>query len=144
VPEGLLDDLDVLPVQVRTMKLGDLYALHLLNADGSTELVLLDLGTNELGRVTGMALYTGPDGQAQREHLGKFTAPDDALLAIYPVTYEELHEAMSPGRPASVLLDGEKVAGSVFRGMLKSELGLPIKYPRFFEVDRIFHSRRSE
>ena len=120
-------------LEEREVILSDLYALHLINEDGSTELALLDLGRNDLGRVTGIAVYTTSDGQAQREHLAGFTAPDDALLGIYPVTHEELHEAMSSGRPATVLLDGEKVAGSVFRGMLKTELGLPIKQSRYLE-----------
>jgi hypothetical protein len=42
---------------------------------------------------------------------------------------------MQRNMPTSVFIDGRKVAGSVFRGMLKSELGLPIKDPRIIRLD---------
>ncbi len=36
---------------------------------------------------------------------------------------------------SSVFLDGKKLARSVFVGMLKTELGLPIKHPQWVRLD---------
>jgi hypothetical protein len=42
---------------------------------------------------------------------------------------------MNRGEPSSVYLDGKKLAGSVFRGIVKTELGLPIKHPQWVRPD---------
>jgi hypothetical protein len=57
------------------MAKNDLYALYLVAGDDE-EIAHLDLGRDdELGQVTGIAIYTSPDGKIQREHLAKFTPP---------------------------------------------------------------------
>jgi hypothetical protein len=42
---------------------------------------------------------------------------------------------MNRGYPSFLYLDGRKLAGSVFRGMLMTELGLPIKHPRWVRLE---------
>jgi hypothetical protein len=106
------------------------------------EIVLLDLGRNEDGRVLGMAVYTSPVGEAQDEHLSTYT--QSMPLTIAPVSLEELLEAMRRSMPNSVFLDGQKIAGSVFMGMVKEELGLPIQHPRSFKAERIFKKHEEE
>jgi len=99
----------------------DLYTLYSVNEASEEEIVLFDLGREEgLGQIMGMAVYTTPDGQSQREHLAKFSAPDAGLLVVYPITCEELLAALNQHAPTSVLLDGRKIAGSVLKGMLKN------------------------
>jgi len=88
-----------------------------------------------------MAVYTTHHGEAQREHLSKFTAPAiEAELAIWAVSPEELLDAMNRHMPTRVFFNDTKLAGSVFRGMLKEELSLPIKHPQrsHLEAERIF------
>ncbi len=49
------------------------YVLKLVEGEeGDGEIAYLDLGKDEqFGQLVGMALYTTPDGQAQREDLNK-------------------------------------------------------------------------
>ena len=56
-------------------------------------------------------------------------------MVVSPVTREELLDEMNQIVPSSVFLDGKKLVGSVFREMIKGELGLPIKHPRPVRID---------
>ena len=85
----------------------------------------------ELGAVMGMAVYTAPDGDVQREDLANW----EGEAMISPVSREDLLDAMDRIYPSSVFLDGKKLAGSVFKGLLKGEIGLPIKHPRPIRLD---------
>jgi hypothetical protein len=81
----------------------------------------------EFGRILGIAVYTTPEGEAQREDLEGYEG-----TMVAPVSAEDLLEAMQRGNPSSVFLDGRKFAGSVFLELLKEELGLPIRRPRLY------------
>ena len=86
--------------------------------EGNGEIALLDLGKDEeLGQLVGMALYTTPDGQAQREDLNKHRG----ALMIARVSHEELLDAVERVMPTSVFVDGKQVAGSVFIRMLRED-----------------------
>jgi hypothetical protein len=104
------------------------HALCVQDEDGTEEIAFLDLGKDEdLGQLVGMAVYTtGADGEAQREDLNKYRG----TVAIASVNAEDLLDAMNRGVPTSVFIDGEKVAGSVFKARIKDELGIPLKRPR--------------
>jgi len=104
------------------------YVLKLVEGEeGEEEIAFLDLGQDEkLGQLVGMALYTTPDGEAQREDLNKYRG----ALMIDSVSGEELLEAVQRAMPTSVFVDGKKVAGSVFIRRLREELGIPIQIPR--------------
>ncbi len=77
-----------------------------------------------------MVVYTSEDGAQQREVLQRYKDTE-----IMPISGEDLLDAMDHGMPTSVYLDGGKLAGSVFRGMLKTKLGLPIKHPQWVDLD---------
>jgi hypothetical protein len=49
---------------------------------------------------------------------------------IQKASHEELLDTMQRENPRSVFLDGQKVAGSEFTGLLQTELGAPIEHPR--------------
>ena len=104
------------------------YVLKLVEGEeGEEEIAFLDLGKDEqFGQLVGMALYTTPDGEAQREDLNKYRG----ALMIARVSHEELLDAVERVMPTSVFVDGKKVAGSVFIRMLREELGIPIRMPR--------------
>ncbi len=89
------------------------------------EIAVLDMGKNEYGTVLALAVYTSPDGAAQQEDLKRYES-----VVISPVSPQELLNAMHQNIPNTVFVDGRKLAGSVFTGILKDELSLPIKYPR--------------
>jgi hypothetical protein len=98
------------------------------------EIAFLDLGKDEeLGQLVGMALYTTPDGQAQREDLNKHRG----ALMIARVSHEELLDAVERAMPTSVFVDGKQVAGSVFIRMLREELGIPIRMPKLIRWLRV-------
>ena len=82
------------------------------------------------GCILAMAVYTSGDGPQQREDLQRYEDTE-----VMPISPENLLKEMDRGYPSSVFLDGRKLAGSVFRGMLKTELGLPIKHPRWVRLD---------
>ena len=95
--------------------------------EGEEEIAFLDVGKDEeLGQLVGMAVYTTPDGEAQREDLNRYRG----ALMIDSASHEELLDAVQRAMPTSVFVDGKKVAGSVFIRMLKEELGIPIRTPR--------------
>ena len=76
-----------------------------------------------------MAVYTAPDGKAQREHLLKFrNVADQGVLVVYPVTHEELLETLQRHTPTSVLFDGREVPGGEIVEPIKEALGLSIKH----------------
>ena len=52
-----------------------------------------------------------------------------------PISAQELLALIPSGSCSSVFLDGRKLARSVFAGMLKTELSLPIKDPRWNRLD---------
>jgi hypothetical protein len=81
-----------------------------------------------------MAVYTAPDGELQRKNLSTYEDMDEEIT-ISAVSREDLLDAMNRCYPSSDYLDGRKLAGSVFKGMLKTELGLPIKHPRLIRLD---------
>ena len=82
------------------------------------------------GRILAMAVYTSKDGGQQREDLQRYNDTE-----VVPMPAEDLLDAMNHGVPTTIFLDGKKLAGSVFRGMLKTELGLPIKHPQWVRLD---------
>ena len=42
---------------------------------------------------------------------------------------------MNTGVPNSVFVDGERIAGSVFKAMLQDDLGMPLPQPRIVRLD---------
>jgi hypothetical protein len=48
---------------------------------------------------------------------------------------EEVLALIPSGSCSTVFLDSKKLARSVFVGMLKTKLGLPIKHPRFDRLE---------
>ena len=107
-------------------KAGQYYALCTQDEEGANEVALLHLRDDEeLGEIPGISIYTSLDGAVQREDLQKWER-----VKISPISTEEFLDAVQSGMPSSVFVDGQKVAGSVFNGMLKSALGLPTKRPR--------------
>jgi len=128
------------------------YALCVEGEDGAPEMGAPEMGPPEIaylylrdheefGRILGIAVYTTPQGEAQREDLEGYEG-----TMVAPVSAEDLLEAMQRGNPSSVFLDGRKLAGSVFLGLLKEELGLPIRHPGSFSRRILppgFRSRRS-
>jgi hypothetical protein len=82
------------------------------------------------GRILAMAVYTSAGGGQQREDLQRYENTE-----VMPIRPEGLLKEMDRGYPSSVFLDGRKLAGSVFRGMLKTELGLPIKNPQWVRLE---------
>ncbi len=112
-------------------KIDRYYALCTKNEEGE-EIAPLFLGRDEeMGTMLGIAVYTAPDGAAQQDDRQKW----EGETRISPVSAEDLLDAMNRIYPTSVFLDGKKFAGSVFKGMIKTELGLPIKHPRGLRID---------
>ena len=107
------------------------YALCVEWEGGKTEIALLELGRDEVGRLDAIAVYTSPDGPVQQEDLKKWKGN----IWIQKASHGELLNAMQRKYPRSVFIDGQKVAGSVFTGMLKTELGLPMKHPRLVRLE---------
>jgi len=105
------------------------YALCVEEDDGSTDIAFFELGREALPGALGISLYTSPDGELQRRHL---RAADVVIVAKSP---RDLLEAMSTGVPSSVFVDGERIAGSVFKAMLKEDLGMTLRQPRIVRLD---------
>ena len=107
------------------------HALCVEDEDGSREIAFLHLRDDpELGRLLALAVYTTREGEAQRRDLGRYDS-----TGVAPVGAENLLDAVQQGYPTSVYLDGHKLAGSVFLGLLKEELGLPIRHPRMVRLE---------
>ena len=92
-------------------------------------------GHDEFGRIVSISVYTDPDGPAAREDLSRVY--EGGEVAIREASREELLDTMRRRLIRSVFLDGKKIAGSVFTGMLKTDLGLPIKHPRMVRLDEL-------
>ena len=105
------------------------YALCVEDEHGEPEIAFFELTREALPGALGISLYTSPDGELQRKHL-----QDDQVL-IVSRSHEDLLEAVSTGVPSSVCLDGERIAGSVFKAMLEIDLGIPIHQPRLIRLD---------
>jgi hypothetical protein len=96
---------------------------------GEPELAFFELSKEALPGALGICLYTSPDGELQRRHL------QNGEVLIVPRSHEDLLEAISTGVPSSVYLDGERIAGSVFKAMLEIDLGIPIHQPRLIRLN---------
>jgi len=107
------------------------YALCVEEEDGSTEIAFFELGREALPGALGISLYTSPDGELQRRHL-QAAAADVVIVAKSP---RDLLEAMNTGVPNSVFVDGERIAGSVFKAMLQDGLGISLRQPRIVRLD---------
>jgi hypothetical protein len=105
------------------------YALCVEDEHGEPELAFFELTREALPGALGICLYTSPDGELQRRHL------QYGEVLIVPRSHEDLLEAISTGVPSSVYLDGERLAGSVFKAMLEIDLGIPIHQPRLIRLD---------
>ncbi len=106
------------------------YALYVVEESGKELAFIRESADEELEETLSIALYTAPDGEAQRKHLQAFRYAGEQVLEIAPISREDLLEAMNRGVPNSVYLNGVKVAGSVFKARIKGELGVPLKWPR--------------
>jgi hypothetical protein len=106
------------------------YALCVEEEEGSTEIAFFELGREELPGALGISLYTSPNGELQCRHLQE---GDDVVIVAK--SHRDLLEAMSTGVPSSVFVDGKRIAGSVFKAMLKDELGIPLRQPRLIRLD---------
>ena len=105
------------------------YALCVEGEQGEPEIAFFELTREALPGALGISLYTSPDGELQRRHLR-----NDEVL-IVPRSHEDLLEAITSGVPSSVYLDGERIAGSVFKAMLEIDLGIPIHQPRLIRLE---------
>jgi hypothetical protein len=82
------------------------------------------------GKVLALAVYTSEDASQQREDLQRYKDTE-----VVPMSAEEILALIPSGSCSTVFLDGKKLARSVFVGMLKTELGLPIKHPQWIRLD---------
>jgi hypothetical protein len=98
--------------------------------DGSTEIAFFELTREALPGALGISLYTSPDGELPRRHL-----QDNEHVVIVAKSTRDLLEAMNTGVPSSVFVDGERIAGSVFKAMLQDDLGMPLRQPRIVRLD---------
>jgi hypothetical protein len=105
------------------------YALCVEDEHGEPELAFFELTREALPGALGISLYTSPDGELQRRHL------QDGEVLIVLKSHEDLLEAITSGVPSSVYLDGERIAGSVFKAMLEIDLGIPIHQPRLIRLE---------
>ena len=105
------------------------YALCVEDEHGEPEIAFFELSREALPGALGISLYTAPDGELQRKHL------QNSEVLIVPKSHEDLLEAISTGVPSSVYLDGERIAGSVFKAMLEIDLGIPLHQPRLIRLD---------
>jgi hypothetical protein len=105
------------------------YALCVEDGHGEPEIAFFELSRETLPGALGISLYSSPDGKLQRRHL------QSGEVLIVPKSHEDLLEAISTGVPSSVYLDGERIAGSVFKAMLEIDLGIPIHQPRLIRLE---------
>src|SRR5215210_5407928 len=105
------------------------YALCVEKEDGSTQIAFFELGGEALPGALGISVYTAPDGELQRRHL------EGGQVVIAEKSPRDLLEAINTGVPSSVYVDGEKIAGSVFKAMLEVDLGIPHRQPRLIGLD---------
>ena len=105
------------------------YALCVEDEHGEPEIAFFELTREALPGALGISLYTAPDGELQRRHL------QDEQVLIVPKSHEDLLEAITTGVPSSIYLDGDRIAGSVFKAMLEIDLGIPIHQPRLIRLE---------
>jgi hypothetical protein len=105
------------------------YALCVEEEDGSTEIAFFELGREALPGALGISLYTSPDGELQRRHL-----QENDEVVIVAKSPRDLLEAMNTGVPSNVFVDGQRRAGSVFKAMLREDLGIPLRQPRIVRL----------
>src|SRR5215218_4766158 len=105
------------------------YALCVEEEDGSTEIAFFELRREALPVALGISLYTSSGGELQRRHR---QGNDVVIVAKSP---RDLLEAMNTGVPSTVFLDGERIAGSVFKAMLEEDLGFSLRQPRIVRLD---------
>ena len=110
------------------MTIEQYYALCVEEEDGSTEIAFFELSRESLPGALGISLYTSPDGELQRRHLQEG-------IVIVAKSPRDLLEALNTGVPSCVFVDGDKIAGSVFKAMLEEELGIPLRQPRIVRLD---------
>ena len=96
---------------------------------GEPEIAFFELRREALPGALGISLCTSPDGDLQRRHL---QGNDVVIVAKSP---RDLLEAMNTGVPNSVFVDGERIAGSVFKAMLQEDLGMPLHQPRLIRLE---------
>jgi hypothetical protein len=105
------------------------YALCVEDEHGEPEIAFFELTSEALPGALGISLYTSPDGELQRRHL------QDSEVLIVPKSHQDLLEAITTGVPSSVYLDGERMAGSVFKAMLEIDLGIALHQPRLIRLE---------
>jgi hypothetical protein len=105
------------------------YVLCVEDEHSEPEIAFFELTREALPGALGICLYTSPDGELQRRHL------QNGEVLIVPRSHEVLLEAITSGVPSSVYLDGERIAGSVFKAMLEIDLGIPIHQPRLIRLE---------
>jgi hypothetical protein len=105
------------------------YALCVEDEQGEPEIAFFELSREALPGALGISLYTSPDGDLQRRHL------QDEQVLIALMSHEDLLEAITSGVPSSVYLDGERIAGSVFKAMLEIDLGISVHQPRLIRLE---------
>jgi hypothetical protein len=105
------------------------YALCVEKEDGSTQIAFFELGGEALPGALGISVYTAPDGELQRRHL------EDGQVVIVAKSPRDLLEAMNTGVPSTVFVDGERIAGSVFKAMLEEDLGIRLRQPRIVRLE---------
>src|SRR5215218_6411573 len=105
------------------------YALCVEKEDGSTQIAFFELGGDALPGALGISVYTAPDGELQRRHL------QNGEVVIVAKSPRDLLEAMNTGVPSCVFVDGDKMAGSVFKAMLQEDLGIRVGQPRIVRLE---------
>lgn len=100
------------------------YALCVEREDGESEVAIMELGTDERGTVDAIAVYTSPEGPLQQEDLEKWETDYPVAVSIRKVSHLELLYVMQHKVPRQVFIDGRKLDGLVFTGMLKHDLGI--------------------
>lgn len=100
------------------------YALCVEQEDGESEIGIIESETDERGTFDAIALYTSPEGPLQQEDLERWETDYPVAVSIRKVSHEELLYVMQHKDPREVYIDGRKIDGLVFTGMLKSALGI--------------------
>ncbi len=98
------------------------YVLSSIGDSPYPDVVLLDLGGNEEGRVLALAVYTSLAGEVQQEHLERFARANEGLNGVISdIPVDELLDIMNREAPSLVLIDGEEVPGSAFKARIQDE-----------------------
>ncbi len=96
----------------------------------------LDLGEDEDGsRILALAIYTSSVGAQQLEDLGKYGGGVEVETTIRKVSARELLTAVQANVPNFVYIDGRKHPRAVLSADLRTQLGLPIRHPRWVRLE---------